>query len=226
MVEKQLISIYPFENFDIMQLIAYSQDINVFMDDKYSYTFSLKYQILDSKYNGILSYIILLKEKTIELIGKQGKIDCNYLNECISELINKVSDVVDLYIHNNKVPLPNDIIECFEFDKNNAIVYPYLNNVIRFVMNCKGYDISEDGSIKRYVIKDYSLLVNELILKIRDSETFLREGMLFSSINNKEYNSNILTELSNNIKRSDYFCGESNVKKLTKIDHVLKLKKY
>ena len=226
MVEKQLISIYPFENFDIMQLIAYSQDINVFMDDKYSYSFSLKYQILDSKYNGILSYIILLKEKTIELIGKQGKIDCNYLNECISELINKVSDVVDLYIHNNKVPLPNDIIECFEFDKNNAIVYPYLNNVIRFVMNCKGYDISEDGSIKRYVIKDYSLLVNELILKIRDSETFLREGMLFSSINNKEYNSNILTELSNNIKRSDYFCGESNVKKLTKIDHVLKLKKY
>ena len=126
-------------------------------------------------------------------------------------------------IHNNKVPLPNDIIKCFEFDRNNIIVYPYLNNVIRFVMNCKGYDISEEGSIKRYVIKDYSLLVNELISRIRDSQILLGKGMLFSRINNSEYNTDILTKLNNNVKRSDYFYGDSNVKKLIKNDYIIKL---
>ena len=226
MVTRKLISTYPFENCDIMRLIVYSNYINVFMDDKYSYTFSLKYQILDSKYNGILSYIILLKQKTIELIQKQGKIDCNYLNEYINELITKVSDTVNLSIHNNKVPLPNDIIKCFEFDRNNIIVYPYLNNVIRFVMNCKGYDISEEGSIKRYVIKDYSLLVNELISRIRDSQILLGKGMLFSRINNSEYNTDILTKLNNNVKRSDYFYGDSNVKKLIKNDYIIKLRRH
>jgi len=226
MVGKQLINVYPFENCDIMSLIWDSNYINVFMADKYSYTFSLKYQILDSKYNGILSYIVLLKEKTIELIEKQGKIDCNYLNEYISELITKVSDVVDLYIHNNKVPLPNDIIECFEFGRNNIVVYPYLNNLIRFVMNCKGYDISENGNIKRHVIKDYSLLVNELVSKIRDSEIFLGQGLIPSSIGDRKYSADILTELNKGIKRSDYFYGDSNVKKLIKNDYIIKLRKY
>lgn len=221
--------IYPFDDYNIIRLIGYGRYINVFMDNKYSYRFVLNGSTIDSKYNGIVSYILLLKEKIMKVIEQQNNFDFNILNEIINAFIYEINDAIDLFVCNNKIPLSTDMIEYFDFDKNNIILYPYLNNVIRLVMNIRGYNVTENGDIEKCVIQNHSLLIDEFISMPHDAfenKTSFSDGILFSSFTSEKVDVDILTKLNNKIRRSDYFYGDSNVKKLIKNDHVLKLRKY